>query len=142
MLKFSNSKDSSCLSTFSRSFDIETPPQEVTRLYSHKINIDSLISICSARLEINPAHRKALFIRASSYMKKRMFAEAIEDCHRLLDLDKRNVGAYYIIGCAYEKLQQVEIAIENFTIVIELDPTHVNALLARGACLNRIGHCK
>jgi tetratricopeptide (TPR) repeat protein len=57
-------------------------------------------------------------------------------------LDKRNVGAYYIIGCAYEKLQEVEIAIENFTIVIELDPTHVNALLARGACLNRIGHCK
>lgn len=52
------------------------------------------------------------------------------------------MGAYYIIGCAYEKLQQVEIAIENFTIVIELDPTHVNALLARGACLNRIGHCK
>jgi hypothetical protein len=26
--------------------------------------------------------------------------------------------------------------------VIELDPTHVNALLARGACLNKIGQYK
>lgn len=142
MLRLSNFKESSCLSSFSRSFDSDTPSKESTRLYSHKINIDSLISICSSRLELNPSHRKALFIRASSYMKKRMFEEAIEDCNRLLDLDKRYVGAYYIIGCAYEKLHQVEIAIENFTIVIELDPTHVNALLARGACLNRIGHCK
>lgn len=142
MLKLSNSKDNSCLSSFSRSFDSEAPAKEATRLYSHKINIDSLINICTSRLEINPSHRKALFIRASSYMKKRMFEEAIEDCHRLLNLDKRNVGAYYIIGCAYDKLQEVEIAIENFTIVIELDPTHVNALLARGACLNRIGQCK
>lgn len=75
-------------------------------------------------------------------MKKRLFEEAIEDCHRLLNIDKRNVGAYYIIGCAYEKLQEIETAIENFTIVIELDPTHVNALLARGACLNRIGQYK
>jgi len=40
-------------------------------------------------------------------MKKKMFEEAIEDCHRLLNIDKRNVGAYYIIGCAYEKLWEI-----------------------------------
>lgn len=108
MLKLSNSKENSCLSSFSRSFDSESqPPKESTRLYSHKINIDSLINICTSRLAINPTHRKALFIRASSYMKKKLFEEAIEDCHRLLNIDKRNVGAYYIIGCAYEKLQEV-----------------------------------
>lgn len=52
----------------------------------------------------NPSHRKALFIRASSYMKKKMYLEAIQDCHSLLDIDSRNVSAYYIIGCAHEKL--------------------------------------
>lgn len=47
-----------------------------------------------------------------------------------------------MIGCAHEKLEEIEYAIENFTIVIELDPTHVNALLARGACLNKMGQYK
>ena len=75
-------------------------------------------------------------------MKKKMYKEAIEDCHRLLNIDKRNVGAYFIIGSAYEKLEEVDVAIENFTIVLELDPTHVNAMLARGAALNKIGHYK
>jgi hypothetical protein len=75
-----------------------------THLFGHKINIDNLINICTAKLQQNPNHRKALFIRASSFMKKKMYFEAIEDCHKLLNMDSRYVGAYFIIGCAHEKL--------------------------------------
>ena len=75
-------------------------------------------------------------------MKKEKYLEAIEDCHKLLDVDSKHVLAYYLIGSAHEKLGEIQYAIENFTIVIELDPTHVNALLARGACLNKMGEFK
>jgi tetratricopeptide (TPR) repeat protein len=40
-------------------------------------------------------------------MKKKMYLEAIEDCHILLNIDSRNVGAYYTIGCAHEKLDEI-----------------------------------
>ncbi len=43
-------------------------------------------------------HKKALFIRASSYMKKGLYCEAINDCNTLLSIDDKNVGAYYIRG--------------------------------------------
>jgi len=59
------------------------------------------------KLEANPTHKKALFIRASSYMKKKMYIDAIEDCHELLNIDSRNVNAYYLIGCAHEKLEEI-----------------------------------
>lgn len=106
------------------------------------INIDNLISICTLRLKKNAAHKKALFIRSSSYLKKGKYAEAVEDAHNLLNLDSRNVGAYFILGSAHDKMAEIDDAIENFSIVLELDPTHVNALLARGACLNKKGEFK
>ena len=88
------------------------------QLYRNQINIDNLINICSLKLKSTPNHKKALFIRASSYMKKGQYIDAIEDCHTLLNIDSRNVNAYYLIGCAHEKLDEIEYAIENFTIVI------------------------
>jgi len=72
-------------------------------------------------------------------MKKKMYNEAVEDCHMMLEKDCKNVGAFYLMGCAYEKIGDIRMAIDNLSIVIELDPEHVNALLARGACLNTIG---
>lgn len=79
MIKLSNSKDNSSLTSFNRSFESDSlaSTKESARLYSHKINLDSLISICTQRLAINVHHKKALFIRASSYMKKKLFEEAI-----------------------------------------------------------------
>lgn len=43
------------------------------QLYRNQIKIDNLISICSIKLKKNPSHKKALFIRASSYMKKSQY---------------------------------------------------------------------
>jgi len=105
--------------------------------FRQSINVDNLINICSKKLEIEPTHRKALFIRASSYMKKGQYQEAIGDCNTLLEIDQRNVGAYYTRGCAYEKLGEIDKGIADFTVVLELDPNHVNAAFARGACQNR-----
>lgn len=44
-------------------------------------------------------------------MKKKLFQDAIEDCHRILNTDKRNVGAYFIMGCAEEKQDEIDRAI-------------------------------
>lgn len=88
----------------------ETCPTQ-PHLYRNQINIDNLISICTMKLKTQANHKKALFIRASSYMKKKQYLDAIEDCHHLLDIDSRNVNAYYLIGCAHEKLEEIEYAI-------------------------------
>ena len=103
MLKLTSKDSSTSGSSLNPSLDqIDlSPKNHSSHLYGHKINIENLINICTAKLAVNPNRKKALFIRATSLMKKKMFEEAIEDCHRLLNIDKRNVGAYFIIGCAY-----------------------------------------
>ncbi|EGR31393.1 peptidase c14 caspase catalytic subunit p20, putative [Ichthyophthirius multifiliis] len=103
------------------------------------INLDNLIEICSKKLEQHSNHKKALYIRSSSYIKKGKYKEAIIDCDTLLKLDKDNVGAYYLRGCAFEKQNLIDQAIEDFTRVLKLDENHVNAAFARAACLNKIG---
>jgi len=57
-----------------------------------------LIGICSKKLALDPIHKKALYIRASSYMKKGLFDAAIADTNSLISIDESNVGAYYIRG--------------------------------------------
>ena len=41
------------------------------------LDVDNLISISTKKLEVDPSHRKALFIRASSLMKKAEYFKAI-----------------------------------------------------------------
>ncbi len=64
--------------------------------------------MCTKKLSEDPSHKKALFIRASSFLKKGRYAETISDCNSLLQLDFRNAGAFYIRGCAFEKLGELE----------------------------------
>ena len=77
--------------------------------------MDNLIAVCSKKLKEDPNHRKALFIRASSYLKKEMLQESIHDCNRLMQLDDMNTGAYYVRGCAYQKLDEIDKSIDDFT---------------------------
>lgn len=57
---------------------IEHPSESQTpHIYRNQINIDNLISMCTLKLKTNPKHKKALFIRASSYMKKAQYLDAI-----------------------------------------------------------------
>ncbi len=80
--------------------------------------MDNLIAVCSKKLNEDPNHRKALFIRASSFLKKAMFKQSIEDCISLMNLDQNHAGAYYVRGCAYEKLDMIDKSIEDFTRVL------------------------
>lgn len=46
-------------------------------VYRQTLDVDNLISVCSKKLQEDPSHKKALFIRASSFLKKGRYAEAI-----------------------------------------------------------------
>jgi tetratricopeptide (TPR) repeat protein len=98
-----------------------------------------LIAICSAKLKNVPAHKKALYIRASAYIKKGEYHVSIQDCNKLLESDPDNVGGFYLRGCANDKLGHIDLAIEDFTRVLNLDENHVNAAFARASCLNLKG---
>lgn len=73
--------------------------------------MDNLITVCSKKLSEDMTHKKALFIRASSLLKKGMVDEAIEDCDALIELDPENAGAYYVRGCCFQKKNEVKILV-------------------------------
>ena len=109
-------------------------------VYRQALDVDNLISVCSKKLLEDPTHKKALFIRSSSYLKKGMLDEAIKDCNDLMLLDPKDAGAYYVRGCTLEKQGRVDESIQDYNRVLELDPDHVNAAYARGACENKRGN--
>ena len=109
-------------------------------MFRQELDVALLIDVCSKKLQEDPQHKKALFIRSSSLLKKGFLKEAIADCDELLRLSPRNVGALYVRGCVLEKMGNIDDSIKDFTRVLEMDPDHVNAAYARGACENRRGN--
>ncbi len=109
-------------------------------IYRQTLDVDNLITVCSKKLQEDPTHKKALFIRASQLLKKGRYNETIEDSNQLMKLDSQNAGAFYTRGCAFEKLGEIDKAIIDFTTVLEIDPNHINAAYARGACENKRGN--
>src|SRR5574343_407973 len=77
--------------------------QEGNSRYRGGSDVDNLIRICTNSLQ-DKTNPKALFIRASSLMKKGLYEEAIKDCETLIKADPTHAGAYYLRGSAYEKL--------------------------------------
>ena len=117
---------------------LRTKTAQRTNASMDPANIEKLITVCSRKLELEPSNRKALFIRASSYLKKGHYFDAQEDCNELIALDKDYAGAYYIRGYAFEKLNEFGAALADYSKVLEIDPFYVNAVFARGACLNKM----
>lgn len=109
-------------------------------VYRHALDVDNLIAVCTKKLQEEPSHKKALFIRGSSYLKKGMLDEAVQDCNELMQLDPEDAGAYYIRGCAYDRQGKIDESVADYDRVLELDPDHVNAAYARGACENKRGN--
>jgi tetratricopeptide (TPR) repeat protein len=95
--------------------EILTRPPNV---YRQTLNVDNMIKVCSKKLQEDPNHQKALFIRASSFLKKGNFEQAINDCNQLMQLNQNNSGAFYVRGCAYEKLDMTDKSIQDFTNVL------------------------
>ena len=77
-------------------------------VYRQALDVDNLISVCTKKLQDDSGHKKALFIRGSSYLKKGMLDEAISDCNDLMELDPEDAGAYYVRGCTYEKQGRID----------------------------------
>lgn len=134
--KITNSKNDS-VDLMNLEFHISRANQ---RIYggNHMV-LDSLIPTISLRIQSNPNDKKALFVRASTYLKKGQYYDALEDCNRLITLDPEYIGAYFTRGCIYEKLNEFEKALEDYSRVLALDPLHVNTVFARGACLIKMG---
>lgn len=103
------------------------------------INLENLIQICSKKIAQNPRHKKALYIRASSLVKKQQFATAIEDCNSLLAVETQHLNALHLRGVCRQQMGRTDLAIEDFSRVIALDAFHVNAIFSRAACYNLNG---
>ena len=119
---------------------MQEPGRPDYRRFKYSTDLENTISICSKKLNKDPGHQRALYLRASAYLKKGLIQEAIKDCEKLIDLDKEFVGSYYIRGCAYERIGEIDKGISDYTKVLALDPNHVNAAYARGECQNRKGN--
>ena len=116
---------------------MQEPGRPDYRRYKYSTDLENTISICSNKLIKDPSHQRALYLRASAYLKRGALNEALKDCEKLISLDKDFVGSYYIRGCAYERMGEIDKSILDYTKVLALDPNHVNAAYARGACQNR-----
>ena len=130
------------------------------------VDVDKLIESCTRKLwrdkqNGRQLNAKALYIRASCYMKKQKWAAAVSDYTAALSIDENDVASIvssyltpsffrciwakltlrsqYNRGMAYEKLGSVNEAIADFTTVLSVDHNHVNAAYARAACHNRNG---
>ena len=73
------------------------------------MDYESLIEMCSRKLDEDPYHKKALLLRASSYVKKGELNLALKDGLKLIDYDCKNSATYYLIGCIYEKMGNVSV---------------------------------
>ncbi len=104
------------------------------------MDIQSLIDMCTKKLDQEPNHKKALLLRASSYIKKNELEKAAGDVRTLILNNKNNSTAYYLLGCIYEKKGELEKSIESFNQAIETDSNNVNALFSRGAVYNMLGN--
>ena len=103
-------------------------------------NLQKLVSICTKKLSIEPEHQKALFIRASAYMKKNDYNNALGDCNKLILIQPNSIPSLYLRGIIYQKRGEIDKSVHDFTEVLNLDPNHVNAALARAACYNFLGN--
>ena len=110
-----------------------------TYYYRKNVDVGALIDSCTRKLQTDPTNAKALYIRASSFMKQNSFPEAVRDYTNALQINPRDVGSLYNRGIAQEKLGRTQESINDYTAVLKIDPNHVNAAYARAACHNREG---
>ena len=88
---------------------------------SMTMDYQSLIDMCSKKLEQDPYHKKALLLRASSLIKKGELNLALVDGLKLIELDKKNSASFYLLGCIYEKMGNVRLLLY---IVLLLTKNH------------------
>ena len=99
-----------------------------------------LIEICTKKLGKEPNHKKALFLRANSYIKIGEYNKAEKDINTILNKEPKNSTVFFLLGCIYEKQKKYDDSIKHLSKAIELDPNNVNAYYLRGAVYNELGY--
>lgn len=105
-----------------------------------KAENERLIDLCTQKLEKEPSHKKALLLRASTYIKMGELDKAESDAYSIINIDPKNSAAFFLLGCIYEKKDQYEQSIQFLTNAIDMDPDNVKALFFRGAVYNTLGY--
>lgn len=118
------------------------PPKPAFRLPYSAPNqdLDYLLQLCGKELAERPNSQQGLFIRASVFLKREQYAEAITDCNALLIVNPQHAGAFYVRGCAYERSGRLDLSFADFSTALALDPTHVSAAFAKATCQNKMGN--
>ena len=118
------------------------PPKPSFRLpYSAPTqDLDYLLQLCCKEIAERPGSQQGLFIRASVFLKRTQYSEAIADCNALLGVNPQHPGAFYVRGCAYERSGKLDLSFADFTTALALDPTHVSAAFAKATCQNKMGN--
>ena len=101
-----------------------------------------IINFCNIKLSKDPKNKKALFLRASIYIKNELFEEAEIDLKNLLKFKEKDLNStiYYFLAKIYQKKNNIKTAIKYLTKSIEKDENNINALYLRGALYNIIGN--
>ena len=101
-----------------------------------------IINFCNIKLSKDPKNKKALFLRASIYIKNELFEEAEIDLKNLLKFKEKDLNStiYYFLAKIYQKKNNIKTAIKYLTKSIEQDENNINALYLRGALYNIIGN--
>jgi tetratricopeptide (TPR) repeat protein len=86
-----------------------------TYYYRKNVDVGALIESCTRKLQADPENAKALYIRASSFMKQKSFPEAVRDYTRALEINPVDVGSLYNRGIANEKLGRTKESIQDYT---------------------------
>ena len=66
--------------------------------YYRKQDVNELVDRCDAELERDPSNIKARYIRASSFMKKKNYAKAMDDFDQVLGYKPDDIGSLYNRG--------------------------------------------
>ena len=75
-----------------------------TYYFRKNMDVNKLIESCTRILKENPESKKALLIRASSYVKKQQYQLAVDDYSLALSVAPNDVVCLYNRGTCFEKL--------------------------------------
>jgi tetratricopeptide (TPR) repeat protein len=102
-------------------------------------SLDALVAKCSMRLRANPGNFRALYIRASAYLRLGQPGAALEDAAAALAAEPGDPDALTLRGQALEASGDDAAALEMYTAALGADGGHAGAAFARASLRNRQG---
>ena len=78
-----------------------------------------IINFCNIKLSKDPKNKKALFLRASIYIKNELFEEAEIDLKNLLKFKEKDLNStvYYFLAKIYQQKNNIKTAMVYYLIL-------------------------